>query len=1083
MPHLSWNEVRDRAIRFSRDHAGTRSERADKQTFWNDFFDVFGVRRASVASFEVNVRNLQGNTGAIDLRWKGKLLVEHTSFGEDLSLAETQAITYIEDLTREDRWEEIPRYVLVSDFARFVLYDLEPEEQRDLPLFQGRQIETHRFTLAEFPHQVRHFAFMLGQTRVRLRVEDEANEKAYARMCQLHDELARGGFTGHALERLLVRLLFCLFAEDNGIFGAETFTAFIRAHTRPDGSDLGPQLSHLFQILDTPRERRQSTLEEDLAAFPYVNGKLFDERLDIPVFDRAMRESLLFCADFQWAAISPAVFGSLFQGIMEDRARRQQGAHYTSERDILKVIHSLFLDELRAEWDRARADRSTRRRAGLEGFQQKLRSLQFLDPACGCGNFLVLAYRELRILEIEVLKAIADELGGQQLLPTVDVDQFHGIEIAEWPVRIAEVALWLMDHQMNTLAAERFLIPYERLPLGATPHIVCDNALTKPWEEVLLPDKCSYVLGNPPFVGKQYRDARQQADMARVWDGVKGAGVLDFVTAWYRKAAAYIQGTRIPVAFVSTNSISQGEQVGILWGELFQRYHIKIHFAHRTFAWASESRGKAHVHVVIIGFGAFDRPDKRLFDYEAIAAEPTQSPALNISPYLVEGPDVAITKRTKPLCAVSEIAFGSMANDGGHLMLDEMDRAKLLDEEPTAARFLRPILGSVEFINGTSRWCLWLQGVAPHEWRALPPVKERVRKVCESREASPRATTRALATSASLFGEDRQPPSRYLAIPKTSSEVRRYIPMGFLLPETIANTELLTVANASDFEFGVLTSSMHMAWVRAICGRLKSDYRYSAGLVYNNFPWPTAATSEQRAAVEEAAREVLAAREPHLPPVGASTLADLYDPLAMPKDLAKAHARLDRAVERCYAAKPFESDRQRVEHLFVLYEKLTAPLLPATRKPGGRGKKLPPTVPVPPPVALPTGDAAPEAELSDEEPLDDGPAPPNPAEEALPSWYREALAAVAAGFMDDAMDRILDELSPMVAADRRAECDTFLARVAEAEPLNPIPVLIALLSTTRTVAESLPHRATVRIATHSRLAALGKDADAVLRNI
>ncbi len=957
MPHLSWNEVRDRALRFSRDpiHLAAKSERAEKQTFWNAFFEVFGLRRASFASFEENVRNLKGHTSAIDLLWKGRLLVEHKSFGEDLDLAATQAFTYIEDLTREDRWDEIPRYVLVSDFARFVLYDLEPDDQLDLPLFAGRQIEKHHFTLAEFPKHVRHFAFMLGQTRVRYKPEDEANEKAYARMCQLHDELKAGGFGasaenprgGHELERLLVRLLFCLFAEDNGIFDPETFTAFVRHRTRPDGSDLGQHLQHLFEILDTAPAQRQSGLDDDLAAFPYVNGQLFAERLRTPVFTRAMRDSLLACCDFQWARISPAVFGSLFQGIMEDRARRQQGAHYTSERDILKVIRSLFLDELRAEWTRLLADRSNRRIPGLQRFHQRLRELQFLDPACGCGNFLVLAYRELRLLETEVLRELLATGGGQALFPIVDVDQFHGIEIGEWPVRIAEVALWLMDHQMNSQASELFLSRFERLPLRATPHIVHANALRLDWHTVLPAAQCSYVLGNPPFIGKQYRNAEQQADMALIWEGVKGAGVLDFVTAWYRKAAAYIHGTRIPVAFVSTNSISQGEQVGILWGDLFQRYAIKIHFAHRTFAWASESRGKAHVHVVIIGFGAFDAANKRIYDYEAGHAEPTVTVADNISPYLVAGPDVTITKRTRPLCEVSEIAFGSMANDGGHLMLTDEERAAFLLEEPTAAPFLRPILGSVEFINGIGRWCVWLKDAAPAALRSMPAVLARVEKVRANRLASPRATTRALAAFPTLFGEDRQPTIRYLAIPKTSSEGRPYIPMGFLEPNIVANTELPTVAGASDFEFGVLTSSMHMAWTRQVAGRLKSDYRYSAGLVYNNYPWPTAATPAQRAAVESAAQAVLAARAPHLPPQGLSTLADLYDPLSMPADLARAHAALDRAVEKCYRPAPFHSDRERVEHLFRLYEQLTAPLLPAT--PRTRARRTP---------TRPTGTAA-----------------------------------------------------------------------------------------------------------------------------
>ena len=536
---------------------------------------------------------------------------------------------------------------------------------------------------------------MLGQTRVRLDPEDPANEKAYERMCELHDALKTGGFDPHDLERLLVRILFCLFAEDTSIFEPDAFTQFIRTQTREDGSDLGARLNELFDWLNDPRADGTLADTDQFYGFRYVNGGLFDAPLRFARFDRPMRDALLFCCDFQWAKISPAVFGSLFQGVMEDRARRQQGAHYTSERDIMKVLRSLFLDELRAEWERRRADRSSRRRAEMETLHEKLRSLRFLDPACGCGNFLVLAYRELRTLEIEVLRELhgAEQqvLDVRQLLK-VDVDQFHGIEYSEWPVRIAEVALWLMDHQMNAQAAEAFGQSFDRLPLRSSPHIVQGNALRLDWNEVLPREQCSYVLGNPPFIGKAFRNAEQQADMALVWGGVKGAGVLDYVTCWYVKAARYIEGTRIAAAFVSTNSISQGEQVGILWGELFQRWHFKIHFAHRTFPWASEARGKAHVHVVIIGFGAFDVTGKRVFDYEAKASEPIEIIATNISPYLVEASDVVITKRSPTNRASRRTLIReAWPNDGGNLLLSEPERQELLAAEPEAAPLIRAV--------------------------------------------------------------------------------------------------------------------------------------------------------------------------------------------------------------------------------------------------------------------------------------------------------------------------------------------------------------------------------------------------------
>jgi len=925
---LSWNEIRHRAIAFSKEWTGVKSERAEKQTFWNEFFNVFGIRRRVVASFEEPVKKISGDYGYIDLFWPGVVLVEHKSFGKDLGKAESQAFRYIQDLAREGRTNEIPRYVIVSDFARIALHDLEPEDQRGSPLFDNRRVATMEFPLAEFHQLIHAFAFIPGYKQHKFEEQDPINIQAVEIMGHLHDALETGGYTGHQLERFLVRVLFCLFAEDTGIFEPESFKLYLLNRTAADGSDLGLHLAHLFDVLNTPLDRRQKNLDESLAAFPYVNGDLFAENLRFADFNRDMRDALLACTHFDWSRISPAIFGSLFQAVMEAKERRQIGGHYTNERDILKVICSLFLDDLRAEFERAKSSKAQLRR-----FHRKLAALRFLDPACGCGNFLVITYRELRSLEIEILKLLPEaqqELDIQRL-SLMDVDAYYGIEISEWPVRIAEVAMWLMDHQMNIRLSEAFGHYFARLPLKKAPIIVCGNALRLDWKKILPPAKCSFVLGNPPFVGGKFQTDKQRADMDLVARDVKNGGLLDYVTGWYFKAAEYIQGTRIVVGFVSTNSISQGEQAGAVWNPFFQHFGLKIHFAHRTFAWESEARGKAHVHVVIIGFAAFETTGKHIYDYDPDAEHPVVSSVNNISPYLIEGLDKAITNRATPISDVPEIRFGNQPIDGGNLLLDPKEKAELLAKSPNARKYLRRFVGAQEFINGEDRWCLWLRGASPAELRAVPEIMRRVEAVREFRLASKRPATQELAATPMEFAFVSHPEKDYLLIPSVSSERRFYIPIGFMPRDVIASNLCLIIPEATLFHFGVLSSVMHMAWMRQVCGRLESRYRYSNKLVYNNFPWPGAPSAKERAAVEAAAQAVLNARK-KFPD---ATLADLYDPLAMPKDLVKAHAGLDRAVDLCYRPQPFENDRQRVEHLFALYEKLTAPLI-ATPKKGRR---------------------------------------------------------------------------------------------------------------------------------------------------
>jgi N-6 DNA Methylase len=756
---LSWNEIKDRALKFSREWVDESSEDAEAKSFLDAFFNVFGVPRKRVATFEKRVKKLDGRDGYIDLLWKGILLVEHKSRGKDLDRAYQQAKDYFPGLKDRDA----PRYILVSDFERFRLYDLEEDKQ-------------HEFTLKEFYKNIRLFGFIAGYQTTSFKEQDAVNIKAAERMGRLHDKLKAIGYEGHALEVYLVRLLFCLFSEDTGIFDVRRqFQDLIELRTAEDGQDLAQWLANLFEVLDTPKEKRLKSLDEQLNAFPYVNGKLYAERLPIAAFDHEMRDMLLEACALDWSRISPAIFGALFQSVMDQKQRRDLGAHYTTEKNILKLIHPLFLDELRAEFERVKGQPKK-----LYEFQQRLAKLKFFDPACGCGNFLVIAYRELRLLELDILRV----LYGKSTMLSLDVgefnilcnvDQFYGIEIEEFPAQIAQTALWLMDHQMNMQVSVEFGSYLARIPLKKSATIIHGNALQIDWrDDVVKPSELSYILGNPPFGGKQYQSDEQKQDLVRVFHDMPGAGLLDFVAPWYRKAAEYMaDNLAIKTAFVSTNSITQGEQVGVLWPDMLRR-GVKIHFAHRTFQWSSEARGKAAVHCVIVGFALHDATDKRIFDYETPQAEAHEIKAKNINPYLVDAADAVLANRRTPISKMPPIVFGSMPNDGGHLLLSPYDKADLLAKESKAAPWIRPLLGSEEFINGKERFCLWLVGISPDELRAMPAVLERVEAVRDSRLASSRPTTRELAATPTIFGEIRQPTSRYLAIPKTSSELRTY---------------------------------------------------------------------------------------------------------------------------------------------------------------------------------------------------------------------------------------------------------------------------------------------------------------------
>ena len=670
-----------------------------------------------------------------------------------------------------------------------------------------------------------------------------------------------------------------------------------------------------------------------------MNGDLFRGPLRTVAFSETMRELLLDATRLDWGQISPAIFGSLFQSVMDPAARRTQGAHYTSEQNILKALGPLLLDELRAELAHLRAlAAGTNRTNRLRDLQSRLGALRLLDPACGCGNFLVVAYRELRLLEMEILEVFypADEVIQFPLGPETEVrlnaDQMHGIEVDEFPARIAEVALWLVDHQMNQRFSTRFGQYLARIPLRRGAHIVHANALQTDWNAVLPREQATHVVGNPPFVGAKMMTPPQRQELLAVAGRLENAGLLDYVAAWYLKAAQYTQGTAIRVAFVSTNSIMQGEQVGILWKGMLYDYKQYIHFAHQTFRWRNEGRRNAAVFCVIVGFGpqALSSP-LRLFTYENPASKPQEQSADRINPYLVDASNAIIVRRQKPLNTSRIIHFGNMPLEGGNLLLTDEEKAALLFAEPAAAPFVRRFMGAEEFLHDIPRWCLWLNDIEPSVLRKLPHVLARVEGVRQWRLSSKAPSTQRFAATPTLF-RDRKVPHQYLAIPGFSSENRDYIPIRFLTEEIIPGHKLYVVPEATLFEFGILTSAMHMSWMRYVGGRLKSDYSYSKEIVYNNFPWPTQPSEEARQAVEAAAQAVLAARAAH----PGSTLADLYDPLAMPPGLRAAHRALDARVERLYRAKKFGHDTERVQHLFECYAALSAPLAPAATPAGPR---------------------------------------------------------------------------------------------------------------------------------------------------
>lgn len=879
---------------------GKGYEKGESQAFWLSLLrDVFGVEHPEqFISFEEQVH--LDHTSFIDGTIPStKVLIEQKGLGKDLKkpikqsdgtllTPFQQAKRYITELPLSQH----PRWVVTCNFSTFYVYDMErPTGEPEEILLENLEKEYYRLE------------FLVDRGNEHLKREMEVSIAAGEIVGLLYDAFAKQ-YADPTSERamkslnvLCVRLVFCLYAEDAGIFGHKGMFHDYLAEF--DARKMRRAITDLFKVLDTPPESRDPYLKDDfpeLAAFPYVNGGLFqNEDIEIPPFTDEIRELILNKASdgFNWSEISPTIFGAVFESTLNPDTRRSGGMHYTSIENIHKVIDPLFLDNLKAEFDSICAipvERAKEKR--LLEFQKKLASLTFLDPACGSGNFLTETYISLRRLENEVLRELQQgqlAFGDATWSPIqVSINQFYGIEINDFAVTVAKTALWIAESQMMKETETIVLMHLDFLPLKTNASIIEGNALRIDWETVIPKTKLSYIMGNPPFVGYTYQTQEQKADLQLVAPNI-GRNV-DYVAGWYFKAASYMQGTSLRTAFVSTNSITQGEQVCSVWKPLYEQYHVHIDFAHRTFRWDSEASLRAQVHCVIIGFSTMvPREKRKLFTSDRVQMVD------NINAYLLNAPDIFIERRTNPICGVPKMSKGSQPTDGGNLILSPDEYSDLINREPQAQKYIRLFLGADEFLNGKKRYCLWLIGILPQELSKMPIVLERVEAVREFRLKSKKAATRKWADMPTLFTENRQPDCNYIVVPEVSSERRRYIPIGFLTPETVCSNKLQLIPNAGLYHFGVLMSNVHMAWMRAICGRLKSDYDYSGNVVYNNFPWPTPSNT-QRARIEQTAQAIIDARSLY----SGASLADLYDEVTMPPELRKAHQQNDRAVMNAY---------------------------------------------------------------------------------------------------------------------------------------------------------------------------------------
>ena len=907
------------AKEFAQRWAGRGYEKGDSQLFWTELLtEVFGVENPSTfIRYEEQVK--VDKTNFIDGHIPStRVLIEQKSLGKDLRKGILQSDgSVLNPFQQAKRYvanmplSEHPRWVVTCNFSQFLIYDMEqPNGEPEEILLENLGKEYYRL---QFLVDVKN-----EHLSKEMEVSMQAGEivgKIYEALLVQYDDNSPEALRW--LNILCVRIVFCLYAEGAGIFGHDQFHDFLVTY---EAKDLRRALRDLFEVLNTPKEKRSKYLQTELQAFPYTNGGLFEEEIEIPQFTDELKQTLLDNAslDFDWSDISPTIFGAVFESTLNPETRRSGGMHYTSIENIHKVIDPLFLNDLRRELDEILEEKVEKQRQHkLDAYQDKLASLTFLDPACGSGNFLTETYLSLRRLENE---AIRERYHGQTMMGEfvdavkVSINQFYGIEINDFAVTVATTALWISEAQMLTETEHIIHQDIDFLPLKSYTNIHEGNALRMDWESVVPKERLNYIIGNPPFVGYTFQTDVQKEDLVSVC--TECGKNIDYVAGWFYKAAKMIKGTCIRAALVSTNSITQGEQVSAIWKKMIEQYSIEIDFAHRTFRWDSEASLKAHVHCVIIGFSYLRNQGARkkvLFDNgKAITAD-------KISPYLIDAPMIFIDKRKKPLSNVPNMSKGSQPTDGGNLILSKEEKNRLVESSPQIEKYIHSFVGADEFIKNKKRYCLWFVGANPTEIKQSRELLQRIEAVRESRLSSPKLSTRKWADYPTLFTENRQPTEDYIIVPSVSSEKRRYIPMGFMKPDVVASNLVLIIPKAKIYHFGVLESNVHMAWMRAVCGRLKSDYRYSNDIVYNNFPWPTP-TDEQKAKIEQTAQAILDARALYPD----SSLADLYDEITMPVELRRAHQENDRAVMAAYgfSAKTM-TESQCVAELFKLYQELT----------------------------------------------------------------------------------------------------------------------------------------------------------------